>query len=124
MIDKMEKAWHHIHLQSFIIRDDKIGNRIKDVLIKKAAEGVQVRVIYDSVGCWHLSKKYIQELRRGGVEVKAFFPVLLPVIRRELNYRNHRKILIVDGRVGFVGGLNIGDEYWASSQMGIGVILI
>jgi len=111
MIEKIEDAWHHIHMQSFIIRDDVIGNKIKDLLIKKASEGVEVRLIYDSVGCWRLSKKYIQDLKNGGVEVYSFFPVVLPIIRRELNYRNHRKILIVDGTAGFVGGLNIGDEY-------------
>lgn len=119
MIEKIENAWHHIHLQSFIIRDDYIGNKIKDALILKAQEGVKVRVLYDSVGCWHLTKNYIHELRAGGVEVKAFFPVLLPILRRELNYRNHRKVLVVDGSTGFVGGLNIGDEYLGrNSHMG------
>lgn len=111
MIEKIENAWHHIHLQSFIIRDDEIGNIIKNLLIKKVSEGVEVRLIYDSVGCWRLSKKYIKDLKNAGVEVYPFFPLILPVIRRELNYRNHRKILIIDGNVGFVGGLNIGDEY-------------
>lgn len=119
MIDAMETASNHIHFQFFIIRNDKIGNLMKEILIRKAKEGVKVRVIYDSVGCWRLGKSYIRELKEAGAEVKPFFPVVFPILSRELNYRNHRKIIVVDGRVGFVGGLNIGDEYLgANKQLG------
>lgn len=116
MFEKISEAYHHIHLEMFIIRDDHIGNRLKDLLIEKAREGVKVRVLYDSVGCWHLGNRYRKELESAGVEVQVFFPVLFPVIRRELNYRNHRKILVVDGMTGFVGGLNIGDEYLGENE--------
>jgi len=112
----LESAEHHIHLEYYIIRDDKIGTEIKNVLIRKAKAGVQVRLIYDSVGCWKLSAKYLHDLRLAGVELYPFFPVALPILSRELNYRNHRKIIVVDGKIGFVGGLNIGDEYLSRSK--------
>lgn len=116
MIEEMEKAEKHIHFQFFIIRNDDIGNKIKDVLIKKAREGVKVRVIYDSVGCWRMGSEYKEDLLRAGCEVYAFFPVVFPILSRELNYRNHRKIIVVDGHTGFVGGLNIGDEYLGKNK--------
>lgn len=116
MIDAMENASNHIHFEFFIIRNDNIGNLMKGILIRKAKEGVKVRVIYDSVGCWRLGKDYIRALKDAGVEVKPFFPVVFPILSRELNYRNHRKIIVVDGRVGFVGGLNIGDEYLGANK--------
>ncbi|WP_430884721.1 cardiolipin synthase [Fusibacter sp. JL216-2] len=112
----LESAKDHIHMEYYIIRDDKIGTEIKNVLIKKAKEGIKVRLIYDSVGCWKLSAKYVHDLKLAGVEMYPFFPVALPILSRELNYRNHRKIVVVDGRVGFVGGLNIGDEYLGRSK--------
>ncbi len=112
----LESAEDHIHMEYYIIRDDKIGTEIKNVLIRKAKAGVKVRLIYDSVGCWKLSAKYLHDLKLAGVEVFPFFPVALPILSRELNYRNHRKIIVVDGKVGFVGGLNIGDEYLGKSK--------
>lgn len=111
IIRDLREAREHIHLEYFIIRDDEIGNIIRRILIEKAREGVEVRLIYDSVGCWMLGKKYLNSLKDSGVRVEAFFPVIFPVLSRELNYRNHRKILVVDGKIGFLGGLNIGDEY-------------
>ncbi len=116
MIDAMMEAKNYIHFEFFIIRDDIIGNQIKDILIQKAKEGVKVRVIYDSVGCWKLGKRFKNELKAAGCEVLPFFPVVFPVLSRELNYRNHRKIIVVDGRVGFLGGLNIGDEYLGKNK--------
>ncbi len=107
----MLKAKHHIHMEYFIIKDDAIGNEIAEVLIKKAKEGVKVRVVYDDVGSWALGRRYTGRLQAAGVEIKPFFEVALPVFSRELNYRNHRKIAIIDGEVAFLGGLNIGDEY-------------
>lgn len=116
MMAAMEAAENHIHFQFFIIRDDDIGNQMKSILIRKARVGVKVRVIYDSVGCWRLGKRYIEELKGAGCEVKPFFPVVFPILSRELNYRNHRKIIVVDGAVGFVGGLNVGDEYLGANK--------
>ncbi|SHK21133.1 cardiolipin synthase [Paramaledivibacter caminithermalis] len=111
IIDELKKAKHHIHMQYFIIRNDNIGNKIKDILIEKVKSGIEVRLIYDSVGCWKLGRKYINSLKEAGVKVYPFYPVMFPVLSRQLNYRNHRKIIVIDGKVGYIGGINIGDEY-------------
>ncbi|MCK0472617.1 cardiolipin synthase [Halalkalibacter sp. APA_J-10(15)] len=111
ILQSLKLAEHHIHLEYYIVRHDKIGQEIKEILIEKAKEGVEVRFLYDAVGSWALSRVYIEELRAGGVEVEAFSPVRLPVLNHKINYRNHRKIIVIDGVIGFVGGLNIGDEY-------------
>ncbi len=107
----MNEARETIHMEYFIIKEDAIGNKVKEILIRKAGEGVAVRVIYDAVGSFRLSRKFKNDLKAAGVEIHPFFPVIFPVITRELNYRNHRKILVIDGMIGFMGGLNIGDEY-------------
>jgi cardiolipin synthase len=111
MFAELEKAQNHIHIEYYIIRHDATGQKLKEILIRKARSGVKVRVIYDAVGSWKLSQGYIKEMRENGVEIKPFLPVALPFINNKLNYRDHRKIIVIDGRVGFLGGLNIGDEY-------------
>lgn len=111
IMESLNSAENHIHLEYFIIKNDHIGNKVKKVLIEKARQGVKVRVIYDSVGSWRIGKDYIRDMEEVGIEVHAFLPVYFPVLSRELNYRNHRKIIVVDGKIGFLGGLNIGDEY-------------
>ncbi|PKM81157.1 MAG: cardiolipin synthase [Firmicutes bacterium HGW-Firmicutes-14] len=111
IFEELEKAENHIHLEYYILRDDNIGKRLKEILIQKARTGVRVRVIYDAVGSWSLSKKFIRDMKDNGVQIKPFLPVILPFINNKLNYRNHRKIIVIDGRVGFLGGLNVGDEY-------------
>ena len=111
MYQAMEQAQKHIHLQSFILEDDKIGNAVKELLIRKSRQGVEVRLIFDGYGGRKLGKRYISELKEAGVEVLVFSPfrfILLPPLA---NYRNHRKLLIVDGNVGFLGGVNIADRY-------------
>lgn len=108
---ELDKATNHIHLEYYILRDDCIGLKLKELLIRKAKSGVRVRVIYDAVGSWRLSKNYIRELRVNGISIFPFLPVVLPFVSNRLNYRNHRKIVVIDGKVGFLGGLNIGDEY-------------
>ena len=118
IIDSIKMAKNYIHLEYFIIRDDEIGNEIKNLLIKKAIEGIRVRIIYDSVGCWKIKEKFWMDLKNAGIEVYPFLPVLSPMLSRELNYRNHRKIVVVDGTVGFLGGLNIGDEYLGKKDLG------
>jgi len=116
LIGCIERAKEHIHIEYFIIKDDQIGNEIRRLLIEKAKQGVKVRIIYDAVGSFRLSKYYIESLKKAGVEIYPFFPVAFPLFSRDLNYRNHRKIVVVDGVVGFVGGLNIGDEYLGKSD--------
>ncbi|QXM07405.1 cardiolipin synthase [Crassaminicella indica] len=111
IIKALKLAKHHIHLEYFIIKNDHIGKLIKKILMEKARAGVEVRVIYDSVGSWRLGKGYLREMRDAGVHIYGFSPVAFPVLSRKLNYRNHRKIIVIDGQIGFLGGLNIGDEY-------------
>ena len=112
----IERAEDHIHLEYFIIKDDRVGNELKELLIKKVRQGVSVRVIIDDVGSMALGKKYINSLTSEGIEVYSFFKVAFPIFSRDLNYRNHRKIVVIDGIIGFVGGLNIGDEYIGNSS--------
>ena len=111
ILGALKKATHHIHLEYYIVRSDDLGHQIKDLLIEKAKQGVKVRFLYDAVGSWQLSKKFIHELSDAGIQMQAFGPVKLPFLNSKFNFRNHRKIIVIDGTVGFVGGLNIGDEY-------------
>lgn len=116
IIEEIKRARHHIHLEYYIVRHDRIGQELKELLISKAAEGVKVRFLYDAVGSWQLSKRYITELRNAGVDTVPFGPVRLPFLNNKFNFRNHRKIVVIDGTVGFVGGLNIGDEYLGRNE--------
>ena len=111
ILKDLSHAKHHIHLEYYILEDDKIGNKIKDVLINKAKQGVEVRIIYDKVGSWGLGRKYLKELKKNGVALHAFMPVHFPSFANKVNYRNHRKIIIIDGLIGFTGGINIADKY-------------
>jgi cardiolipin synthase A/B len=111
IISAIENARHHIHLEYYIIEDDHIGNLIQKLLIKKARENVEVRFIYDDVGCWSLPKKFIDAMLDAGVNIFSFLPVRFPSFTNKINYRNHRKIIVIDGTIGFVGGLNIADRY-------------
>ncbi|OXM13733.1 cardiolipin synthase [Paenibacillus herberti] len=107
----LEEAKHHIHLDYYTIRHDEIGCRFKEVLIRKAKEGVEIRLIYDGIGSLELKNGYVQELKQAGVEAHCFLTPRIAFFDKRVNYRNHRKIVVVDGTVGFVGGINIGDEY-------------
>lgn len=111
LIEEMKGAKNYIHLQYYIIRDDELWKEIEEILLKKAAEGVEVRVLFDSMGCRKMREKSWKRLEKGGVEVAEFFPAFLGQFQFRVNYRNHRKIAVIDGRVGFVGGFNIGREY-------------
>ncbi|WP_424766479.1 cardiolipin synthase [Paenibacillus sp. sgz302251] len=111
IFQELERARHHIHLDYYTIRDDDIGKKFLRVLSRKARDGVEVRVVYDGIGSMKLSEAYIQELRVAGVQTSCFLPPRFAFFDKRLNYRNHRKIVVVDGKVGFVGGINIGDEY-------------
>nr|WP_246850064.1 cardiolipin synthase [Rufibacter roseolus] len=111
VLQAMREARHHIHLEYYIIEDDVIGNQIKDLLIQKAQEGVQVRFIYDDYGSRSIRKKYVAELRAAGVEAFPFHRVRFLLLANRLNYRNHRKIILVDAKIAFVGGINVADRY-------------
>ncbi|HLN74864.1 MAG: cardiolipin synthase [Methylococcaceae bacterium] len=107
----IEQAKHHIHLEYYIVEDDIIGNYLRELLILKAHEGVEVRFIYDDVGSWELKRKFIRSMRDAGIKIDCFMRVRFPMLTSKVNYRNHRKILVVDGETAFVGGLNFADRY-------------
>jgi cardiolipin synthase len=107
----LSQAKHNIHMEYYIYEDDYIGNCIKDILIQKAREGVEVRFIYDDFGSRLIRKKLVKELKDAGVEAFPFNRVKLLFLANRINYRNHRKIIIVDGKCGFIGGINIADRY-------------
>ncbi len=111
ILKAMKRAKHHIHLDYYTIRADSVGDSFLRVLADKARKGVEVRVLYDGVGSWKLPKRYVDELRGAGAQVYCFAPPRMALLARRLNFRNHRKIVVVDGVTGFLGGINIGDEY-------------
>ncbi|MCK8621944.1 cardiolipin synthase [Prevotella sp. E13-27] len=104
-------ARHHIHLDIYIFEDDPLGNLIADALIAKAREGVEVRIIYDDVGCWSVKNRFFQRMIDAGVMVEPFLQVRFPRLTSKANYRNHRKLFIIDGHIGYVGGMNIALRY-------------
>lgn len=111
LIEEMERAEKYIHMQYYIIKNDELWQAIREVLIRKAAEGVEVRVLYDSMGCRAMKKREWKKLKEAGIEIAEFFPAILGNLQLRVNYRNHRKIVVIDGRIGFVGGFNVGREY-------------
>ncbi|MGJ9458263.1 cardiolipin synthase [Oceanobacillus sp. CF4.6] len=115
LILDLQKATNHIHIQYYIIRSDGLGERLAEVLIKKANEGVDVRLLYDAMGSRSLKKSYIKRLKNAGVMVEAFFPSKF-IFNLKINFRNHRKLTIVDGKVGYIGGFNVGDEYLGKNK--------
>ncbi len=111
LLEDIEQAKNHIHVQYYILRLDNLGKEIYNALIAKAKQGVKVRILYDDTGSRSLRKRHFKELREHGGEVEAFFPSIFPLINPRMNYRNHRKIVVIDGRIGYIGGFNVGDEY-------------
>nr|WP_202049357.1 cardiolipin synthase [Bacillus glycinifermentans] len=111
LLRDIENAKDHIHLQYYIYKGDQIGKKLRDALIKKAKEGVEVRVLYDELGSRRLRKSFFKELKKAGGYVEVFFPSRFRFINLRMNYRNHRKLVIIDGFIGYVGGFNVGDEY-------------
>ncbi len=119
MIDAIKEAKSFIHLQFYIIDRDDIGNEIINLLIDKVKEGVAVRVIYDDVGSWGLKRKDIKFLRDNGITALPFLEVKFRALADKINYRNHRKIVIVDGVLGYIGGMNVADRYVEGLKWGI-----
>ena len=111
LLMEIGKAEHHIHIDTFIVSDDPLGRIIADALIDKAKQGVEVRLIYDDVGSWRTPNSFFMRMRNEGIEVYAFMPVRFPAFTSRVNYRNHRKICVIDGEVGFIGGMNIARRY-------------
>ncbi|OOC63543.1 cardiolipin synthase [Paenibacillus ihbetae] len=111
LFQDIKEAKEYIHIQYYIIRRDQLGKSLMALLTKKAREGVKVRVLYDQLGSRKLTKGFFKAFREAGGEAEAFFPSKLRFINLRLNYRNHRKLVIIDGDIGYVGGFNVGDEY-------------
>lgn len=105
------QAQDHIHLDTYIIEDDPLGNLVADALIDKARQGVEVRLLYDDVGCWRVKDRFFYRMKAAGIQVYAFMPVRFPAFTGKVNYRNHRKLCVIDGKVGFIGGMNIALRY-------------
>ena len=111
IIEGLESAQHYILFQFYIVTDDTIGRKIRDLLVKKAREGVEVFFLYDEIGSYSLSTAYLRTLVEAGVQVAPFHTRKGIMNRFQINFRNHRKIVVVDGRETWIGGHNVGDEY-------------
>ena len=111
LLKDIAHARHHIHIDMYIFEDDALGNLIADALIDKARAGVMVRIIYDDVGCWKVKHRFFERMREGGIEVAAYLPVRFPSFTSKVNYRNHRKLIVIDGVTGYIGGMNIALRY-------------
>lgn len=111
VLKELKNAKHHIHIQYYIFEDDNIGNQIKEALIQKAQEGVEVRFLYDDFGSRSIRKGFVDELIAAGVQAYPFYKVIFILLANRVNYRNHRKMIIIDGCIGFTGGINVSDRY-------------
>ena len=111
LLKAIGQARSHIHIDMYIFEEDALGNLVADALIQKAREGVEVRLIYDDVGCWKVRHQFYERMREEGIEVVPFLPVRFPSFTSKVNYRNHRKLIVIDGHTGFMGGMNIALRY-------------
>jgi len=111
LFNALEGAKNHIHLSYYTFKDDEIGEDVLKILSRKVAEGVEVRVLLDGMGSLSISGGFMRKMRQAGIQAEWFFPIRFPYVTPKLNLRYHRKIVVVDGAIGFMGGLNIGDEY-------------
>ncbi|MCR6719858.1 MAG: phospholipase D-like domain-containing protein [Chitinophagaceae bacterium] len=111
LMDAIRKAEHHIHIEYYIFEDDEIGTQFAELLMEKARQGVQVRVIYDDFGSRAIRKKLVPRMREAGVKAFPFHRVIFLLLANRINYRNHRKIVVIDGKTAFTGGMNVSDNY-------------
>ena len=111
ILKSLRQAKHSIHMEYYIFRDDKLGQIFKNLLIQKAQEGIKIHIVYDDMGCFGNSRHFFNDMRKVGIEVSCFFRSYTPFIKRYANYRNHRKIIVIDGTIAYLGGFNIGNEY-------------
>lgn len=116
LLKSLGDAKHSIHMEYYIFRDDQLGQAIKNLLIQKAHEGIKIHIVYDDMGCFGNSRCFFNDMRKAGIEVSCFFRSYIPFIKRYANYRNHRKIIVIDGTTAYLGGFNIGIEYLGLSK--------
>lgn len=118
LVEDIAGAKHHINLQYFIFNDDTTGHRIKDALIAKAREGVKIKLLYDGVVNWNVKNRFYNEMKQEGIEIHSFLKVAFPWLTSKVNYRNHRKNVVIDGKIGYMGGMNIADRYVFGNKIG------
>lgn len=111
LIKDIKQAKHHIHFEYYIYRSDELGREVRDALTDAAKRGVNVRILLDAWGSTQVTPKFFEELREYGGQVAFFFPLFVPYLNPRINYRNHRKIVVIDGTIGYTGGFNVGNEY-------------
>ncbi|MCI8632348.1 MAG: cardiolipin synthase [Lachnospiraceae bacterium] len=114
----LRQAKEYIYIQYYIFRGDELGKQIMDILCQKAQEGLEVRLLTDGMGSMGEKKAFFQRLRQAGGRVTVFYPPFVPYINFRINYRNHRKLVVIDGNIGYVGGFNVGDEYLGKGKLG------
>jgi cardiolipin synthase len=119
LIDDIRAARHHIHLQYYIFNDDVTGHKIRRELIDKAREGVLIRVLYDDVGSWDTKRRFFDCMKEENIEIYPYLKVVFPIFTSKVNYRNHRKVVVIDGKVGYMGGMNIADRYVVGNKLGV-----
>ncbi len=125
LLKDIAQARHHIHIDMYIFEDDALGLLIADALADRARSGVLVRVIYDDVGCWKVHHNFFERMRESGIEIVPYLPVRFPSFTSKANCRNHRKLIVIDGQVGYIGGMNIarryvqgtGDQPWRDTML-------
>jgi cardiolipin synthase len=112
LLEDIQKAKHHIHIEFFIFKNDQTGAIVRDLLMKKASEGVEVRFIYDKVANWLVPKRFYNKMKRNGVKIASLMDAKFVKLGEKLNYRNHRKVIVIDGITAYIGGMNISNNYF------------
>ncbi len=111
VMEAIRKAKQHIHIEYYIFDNDTVGGPLSELLLKKVKEGVEVRILLDGVGSLSVKNAFFKKMRTGGILIEEFMPVMFPSFTSKINYRDHRKIIVVDGKIGFTGGINLDDRY-------------
>ena len=119
MFDKIDQAKKYICVEFYIFRTDELGICFLEKLMNKAKEGVKIYLLIDFIGSWRFSRKWVKILRQSGVNIQFFSPIKVAFLNYKMNFRNHRKIVVIDGEVGYIGGLNVGNEYISKSEEGL-----
>lgn len=118
LFEDIRQAHDHIHLQAYIFDSDSLFDSLESLLIEKVAQGVEVRIIYDYLGSYNVSANRWRKLRECGIQSYPFMRVAIPLLSSTLNYRNHRKVVVIDGRIGYVGGMNFAERYIRGNHLG------
>ncbi len=119
LVSDIENARHHINILFFKFEDDTAGRKVAEAMIRKAEEGVQVRLIYDEAGNMMVPRRFYRILREHGIQVRGFIRIFLPILSRDYNSRNHRKVVVIDGKIGYMGGMNVAQRYAEGLKWGI-----